>query len=173
MPLTRARATTRHMSQVVRRRAARVVCFAPGSRVLLKCWRDPASGRRVLEPPGAGIEPGEPPIDAARRELLEETGYGAELREDWAVDCERDELWAGDRVLSTERMYGAAVPDAFEPDPAAFTSAEVATYLGAYWIEVAGLSSADDLPGELEPPELATIVSRLAAMRFDEKVPRP
>jgi 8-oxo-dGTP pyrophosphatase MutT (NUDIX family) len=161
------------MTQVVRRRAARVVCFDPQARILVMCWRDPVSDRRILEPPGGGIDPGEQPIDAARRELLEETGYSVELQEDWAVDCQRDCQWAGQRVLSSERFYGAAVPEAFEPDPTAFTSSEVATYLGAHWIAVASLTSADDLPGDLEPPELGTIVGTLTATRSQSKVARP
>jgi 8-oxo-dGTP pyrophosphatase MutT (NUDIX family) len=58
----------------VLRPAVRVVCLDQRQRLLLLRWRDPADGSYVWEPPGGGVEPGEQPIDAARRELQEETG---------------------------------------------------------------------------------------------------
>lgn len=45
--------------------------------------------RAVLEPPAGGIDPGEAPLDCARRELLEETGLAAgrwELLGSYVVD---------------------------------------------------------------------------------------
>lgn len=149
----------------MRRRAARVVCFDLAGCVLLMHWRDPVTGRLILEPPGGGIETGEVPLDAARREMLEEVGRLVELREEWAIDWERDCRWAGRRILASERFYGAAVADAFEAEPSGFTPSETATYVGASWVPQAGLTNPRALPGDLEPPELAAIVAALSAMR--------
>ncbi|HEV7848821.1 MAG TPA: NUDIX hydrolase [Mycetocola sp.] len=50
-----------------------------GERILLAHWRE--HGRSGWTLPGGGIDPGEDPADAAVREILEETGYTAELDE--------------------------------------------------------------------------------------------
>jgi len=49
---------------------------APGEIVLVRQYRHPA-GSQVWEIPAGTAEPGEDPIEGARRELLEETGYRA------------------------------------------------------------------------------------------------
>ncbi len=48
-----------------------------GKIVLVRQYRKPLE-RAVLEIPAGKIEPGEEPLDAARRELREETGYTAD-----------------------------------------------------------------------------------------------
>jgi len=53
------------------RETVRIVCLDAQYRLLLLRWRDPHSGQFLWEPPGGGIEPGESPIEAARRELWE------------------------------------------------------------------------------------------------------
>ncbi|WP_323375897.1 NUDIX hydrolase [Streptomyces alkaliterrae] len=58
----------------VDRPAARVICLDADYRLLLLHWRDPKEGTWLWEPPGGGLEPGETPLTAARRELVEETG---------------------------------------------------------------------------------------------------
>jgi 8-oxo-dGTP pyrophosphatase MutT (NUDIX family) len=59
----------------VARDAARVVVLDPDGRVLLFEGVDPARpGEAFWFTPGGGVEPAEEPADAARRELVEETG---------------------------------------------------------------------------------------------------
>lgn len=60
---------------VEHRRAVRVLLLDPDDRVLLLRGTDPAEpGTTWWITPGGGIEPGEGPDAAARRELAEETG---------------------------------------------------------------------------------------------------
>lgn len=54
------------------RQAVRAVILDPDDRVLLVRWRFPEHD--VWGTPGGGIDAGEEPYDALRRELLEETG---------------------------------------------------------------------------------------------------
>jgi ADP-ribose pyrophosphatase len=55
--------------------------------VLVREYR-PGPELSLLELPGGAVSPGEEPLQAARRELLEETGYAGELRPAGTiVDC--------------------------------------------------------------------------------------
>jgi 8-oxo-dGTP pyrophosphatase MutT (NUDIX family) len=58
-----------------------VALTASGEIVLVRQWRH-GSARLELELPAGMIEPGESPVEAGARELLEETGYRAER---WTV----------------------------------------------------------------------------------------
>ncbi len=59
----------------------RIACYGViidrDERMLLAHWNE--HGRSGWTLPGGGLEPGEDPADGARREILEETGYTAEL----------------------------------------------------------------------------------------------
>jgi 8-oxo-dGTP pyrophosphatase MutT (NUDIX family) len=54
-----------------------IVALTPDDRlVLIEQWRH-AVQHRTLEIPGGGIDQGEPPLEAAKRELIEETGFSS------------------------------------------------------------------------------------------------
>ncbi|GAA5080567.1 8-oxo-dGTP pyrophosphatase MutT (NUDIX family) [Thermocatellispora tengchongensis] len=141
------------------RPAARVICFDGEGRVLLLHWRDPVDGRTQWEPPGGGIDPGETPLEAARRELHEETGLpGDAVREDLWIPVPRDTRWRGRRYVRTEPFYVARFPGAPEVTPMAFTDGEIDTYLGHAWLSLAEIAA---LPDALEPPDLIRIIETL------------
>lgn len=57
-----------------------VVPFTPGGEVVMVRGYKHGLGRATLSPPAGLMEPGEDPLTAAKRELLEETGYESD---DW------------------------------------------------------------------------------------------
>ena len=56
-----------------------ILCLTPEENVILVRQFRPGPGRILDEIPGGGMEPGETPIQAAQRELLEETGCSGDL----------------------------------------------------------------------------------------------
>jgi 8-oxo-dGTP pyrophosphatase MutT (NUDIX family) len=136
------------------RPAARVVCLDRDGRVLLMHWYDPVSRTDIWEPPGGGIDPGETALEAARRELAEETGLpGSAVRERF-VEVARDFTWLGVRYVKTVPFFLARFDEARpRVDPGALTEEERAAYRGYAW--------AGELPEQVEPPDLAEVVARL------------
>ncbi|WP_436759172.1 NUDIX hydrolase [Streptosporangium sp. V21-05] len=143
------------------RPAARVICVDGSGRVLLMHWRDPSGGRSLWEPPGGGIDPGETPLAAARRELTEETGLPGEAVLDRWVPVRRDFRWIGVHYVKTERFYLARFGGTPEVGAGAFTAEENITYLGSGWFSPAEMA---DLPDFLEPPDLPEVVSRITRL---------
>ncbi|MEV4222497.1 NUDIX domain-containing protein [Nonomuraea sp. NPDC049725] len=136
------------------RPAARVVCLDRDGRVLLMHWYDKVSGQDVWEPPGGGLDPGETPLEAARRELTEETGLPGSAVLDRHVAVERDFTWLGVRYVKTEAFFLARFDAARPPvQPRDLTPEEREAYLGHLW--------ARELPERVDPPTLAAVVAEL------------
>ncbi|AQZ69709.1 Dihydroneopterin triphosphate pyrophosphohydolase, putative, Actinobacterial type, NudB-like [[Actinomadura] parvosata subsp. kistnae] len=142
------------MSDVDERPAARVICLDRDGRVLLMHWYDHVDDTEVWEPPGGRLEPGETPLEAARRELTEETGLPGSAVLDRHVEVDRDFRWLGTRFLKRELFYLARFAEARPPvDPGALTEEERAAFRGCVWVE--------ELPEGVDPPELASLIEQL------------
>jgi 8-oxo-dGTP pyrophosphatase MutT (NUDIX family) len=128
----------------VERAAARVIVLDEHDHVLLLRGFDPTRPERGSWwfTPGGGLDPGESPADAARRELHEETG----LRVDHlgAAQFERDATFEFEGVTYRQHEhYFALRTERFEPARDAWTDVEQRSVLGHRWWSVAELATTD------------------------------
>jgi 8-oxo-dGTP pyrophosphatase MutT (NUDIX family) len=140
----------------VSRPAARVICLDADERVLLMHWRDPLDGHTLWEPPGGGIDPGETALQAARRELAEETGLDPAAVGEHQVTLHRDFVWKRRRYLGAEEFFLARFTTS-EPavSRAGLLDYELEDLIGTAWIPRADLPSLE----LLQPPELPALIT--------------
>ncbi|MBG0561182.1 NUDIX hydrolase [Actinoplanes aureus] len=145
----------------VYRPAVRVICFDADDRILLLHWEDPTDGSRLWEPPGGGIEPGETPLETARRELAEETGLDPAAIGREFVDVHRETWWKGRRFAGIEQFftarYGTSRPAVVREGLLEYEQSELLEHA---WVSLGDLES---LPDRLEPPNLAEVVRVLSS----------
>ncbi|MEU6718906.1 NUDIX domain-containing protein [Nonomuraea sp. NPDC046802] len=146
------------------RQSARIVLLDRDERVLMIQVRDDGvivvPGQPVPElfwiPPGGGLEPGESFLDAARRELFEETGLSGV---DWGPCLwtrDRNVHWSGEPVHVHERYFLARVRDDAAVSRDHLQPAERDTITGHRWWPQAELAAAEAI---LRPPGLPGLLA--------------
>ena len=148
---------------IVRPGAVMVVPLLDDGRLVMERQYRYPLGRVLLEFPAGKLEPGEPVLACAARELAEETGYSAKQ---WARAClihnacaysdERIEIWfarglqAGPRRLDVGEQLDVCLVSEPELDALAASGAltDVKTLIGLQWLQKwrAGQWALDWLP---------------------------
>ncbi len=141
----------------------RVLCVDDTGALLLLRWRDPVDGHVFFEPPGGGVERGEHLLDAARRELYEETGLEPAIRAGFARVW-RDHTWKGRRREEVEGWFLAECGPAPIVAPGALTASEIETLAGWQWVGREALASLD---APLEPETVFAVLDELRARTSD------
>lgn len=156
---------------ILERSAVRLVVLDVGERVLLFRIREPLDPdqRTCWELPGGGIDAGETYVDAALRELAEETGMNAEPSELGPPTWRRRVTFRHDgfRRLQDEVVLAVrlteSAPDVSEADQLA---AEQENYLGFRWWPVAEIEASTE---RFYPGRLPALIRRfLAGERIEE-----
>jgi 8-oxo-dGTP diphosphatase len=142
----------------ISRPSARIICLDDRGRILLLRWHDPFDDSTKWEPPGGGIDAGETPLQAARRELSEETGLSGDSIEPRPVEIARTFRWNGRDHEHTEWFYLARVTRT-DVRTAALRPDESDNFLGYRWFSLEEIRLS---PERIEPIQLLEVIADLS-----------
>jgi 8-oxo-dGTP diphosphatase len=139
------------------RQTARVLLFDSADRVLLiRCVATRSDGKpfEFWLTPGGEIEPGEEPLAAAHRELLEELGLDLEVRGPVYRERNQFEHW-GEMRDNTDFVFLARCSDGTTPSLRGVTADEIAIMRELRWWSAAEISAALSTGQRIFPVDLA------------------
>lgn len=141
----------------IRRLGGRVLLFDRSGRILLIHERLEDGSTHWLTP-GGGVEAGEHPRDAARREAQEETGINIRIAANAEPVHVTRRLWSWADVVydQVDEFYVARVPDGTPARATALTDVERLTLIEMRWWPPAELAATGEV---LLPDDLAELLA--------------
>ena len=151
-------------SDIIIRRTSRIVLVSPAETFLLMMTQAPdSSGFSRWITPGGGVDPGESHLEAAHRELFEETGRQFPITSEPVWSCEFDVSWD---QASHNRGYAeyfvAWADDEFEPVSDFWTPEEHIDVTESKWWALDDLAQTTD---PYEPMSLPDLFQRVLTER--------
>ncbi len=140
------------------RHGVRVIVTDEEATLLLLDSDPGVPGSRWFMTPGGGIDPGERPVDAAVREVFEETGLQVTASELIGPVMRRTALHGySDQICAQDEEFFVLRVPRFEPVTDGHTADEQQTVLGLRWLPLAAL---DDPPAPVWPAALRAVLAR-------------
>ncbi|MCA0322229.1 MAG: NUDIX domain-containing protein [Actinobacteria bacterium] len=151
----------------VRRRTARLLVVDEADRVLL--FRDSDLGLNPVPhwwmTPGGGVDPGESDLEAAVRELHEETGLAVDAGSLFGPVATRRVVHGySDVIVDQDEVFFGVRTTGFAPDSSGYTEEEAACIVATEWLTRDDVTAASE---PVWPAELVMIWDHWEAMTGD------
>lgn len=155
------------------RTSARVVLLDEAGRVLLVRGHDPATpDSHFWFTVGGAVEPGESLLDAAIREVTEETGLHVEPEQVFGPMWRRVAVFPfNGEVLHSEELFFAVQVPAFEPGADGFTELERRMHLEHRWFDPSGVRDLVQSGESVYPQDLPQLLDEAREVAARHRAP--